>query len=62
MYKPKVRIQRHIAAGQAMCQECGWTSECTRSRARVHAAEKRHAVDFIVPHVTVYEPLEADRG
>jgi hypothetical protein len=59
---PEQRVRatrrRDPEEAQAMCQNCGWTSHCTRERARLHVLIKGHSVDYVVPDVTVYSPLE----
>jgi len=58
MAKVRTMHRRDPEDAEAMCQACGWTLHCTRERARQHVITTGHSVDYIVPDVTVYSPLE----
>jgi hypothetical protein len=50
--------ERRKSPGAGVCQDCTWVSECTRERARQHAAKHGHTVHFVISDTTVYKPWE----
>lgn len=59
---PKTKTIRVKTKGHALCLRCGKRPEWTRERVRQHVVNTGHSVRFVIEDITIYEPLEADRG
>lgn len=55
----EVTATRFRLEGRATCSVCDWSTECTRTRARVHVKSSGHTVRFVIEDVTVYRPADA---
>jgi hypothetical protein len=62
MPRRRVETSRARTDGEAACEGCRFRMECTRERARQHAADHGHVVHFVIRDITTYYPPENHSG